>query len=310
MSMDRLRIATRRSTLALWQAEHIAGRLRSAHPGLEVELVPMSTRGDELLDRSLAALGGKGLFTKALETAMFEGQAELAVHSLKDLPAELPSGMTIAAMLERAEPRDALVSAVHGSLSELPDGTRIGTSSLRRAAQLKFAFPRLVFAPLRGNVNTRLDRLDRGEFDALVLAAAGLERLGFGSRIREMIAVDTCVPAIGQGVIAVECRTDDEDTRALVRALDHAPTRVRASTERAVNSGLHGHCHAPIAAYAALVDRALSLVARVGAPDGSRLIEARSAGPDTDADGVAARVVSSLVEQGAREILAAADAAE
>lgn len=301
-----IRIATRRSALALWQAEFVAAALRTVLPGRVIEVLPMSTRGDEIMDASLASVGGKGLFTKELERAMFDGRADLAVHSLKDVPAELPDGMRLAALLERADPRDALVCAGYGRLADLPDGARIGTSSLRRTMQIKHAFPGLRCEVLRGNVNTRLEKLDRGDFDAIILAVAGLERLGLGDRIRERIDPHTCVPAIGQGILAVECRDDDEGTRTAVAALDHPPTRVCAEAERAVNSGLHGSCHSPVAAFATMTGDRLSLVARVGSPDGVHSLEARAVGTADAAPALGKGVAEDLLAQGAASIMAAA----
>ncbi len=294
----------------MWQAEFVAAGLRRALPGRTIEVLPMSTRGDEILDASLAAVGGKGLFTKELERAMIDGRADLAVHSLKDVPAELPDGMILAAMLERGDPRDALVSGGYGTLADLPDGARIGTSSLRRTMQLKHAFPHLRCEALRGNVGTRLEKLDRGDFDAIVLAVAGLERLGLGDRIREPIDPRTCVPAIGQGVLAIECRGDDSTTRAAVSALDDTATRICAEAERAVNSGLHGSCHSPVAAHATLDGDRLSLVARVGTPDGARLLESRAEGTADAAVALGSRVADDLLAQGAAGIMAAAVPAE
>lgn len=306
MAVDRLRIATRRSALALWQAEHVAAALRAAHPGLAVELVPLSTRGDEILETSLALIGGKGLFTQALENAMLEGRADLAVHSLKDIPALLPDGMVLAAVLEAADPLDALVSTGHASVSALPPGARVGSSSLRREAQLRHRFPALVFVGLRGNVNTRLAKLDAGDYDAIILAAAGLQRLGLANRVRERIDPTVCLPAIGQGVLAVECRADDAETRSLVAALEHPPTRSRVSAERTVNRVLHGSCQAPVAAYATRAGDTLTLRARVGSPDGHTLLESVASGPADDPVALGERAAESLLAQGAAAVLAAA----
>lgn len=306
MAADRLRIATRRSALALWQAEHVASALRAVHPGLAVELVPLSTRGDEILDTSLALIGGKGLFTKELENAMLEGRADLAVHSLKDVPALLPDGMTLAAVLEGADPLDALVSNQHASVAALPPGARVGSSSLRRESQLRHGFPALEFVGLRGNVNTRLAKLDAGDYDAIILAASGLERLGLADRIRERIDPALCLPAIGQGVLAIECRADDESTLARVAALEHPPTRARVSAERTVNRTLHGSCQAPVAAYATQSGDTLTLRARVGSPDGRTLLEAVATGPSDEPVALGERAAESLLAQGAAAILAAA----
>ena len=247
-----LRIATRKSPLALWQTEHVAARLRALHPGLAVELVPMSTRGDEVLDRSLAAVGGKGLFLKELELAMLRGEADCAVHSLKDVPMELDGPFALPAILERADHADAFVSNHYADIAALPEGARVGSSSLRRQAQLRALRPDLQLVDLRGNVNTRLGKLDHGEYDAIVLACAGLQRLGFDARIRARLDAPQWLPAPAQGAIAVECREDDADTRALFAALDHAPTRICVEAERAMNRALHGSCQVPVAAFARL----------------------------------------------------------
>lgn len=305
--VERVRIATRRSTLALWQAEFVAAALRAAHPDLAVELVPLSTRGDEILDRSLAAVGGKGLFTKALEDAMLDGRAEIAVHSLKDVPAELPGGMLLGAVFAPADPHDALVSGRYAALAELPHGARVGSSSLRRQAQLMHRYRHLEFVTLRGNVQTRIARLDAGEYDAIVLAAAGLTRLGLASRIRERIDADTCLPAIGQGVLAIECRESDAATRARLEAIEDGPTRARITAERAVNARLHGSCHAPIAAYATADGDELWLRARVGSPDGRTLLHAQGRRVAAEAALLGMRVAEDLLEQGAAEVLAAAE---
>lgn len=306
MAADTLRIATRRSALALWQAEHVAGALRAAHSGIAVELVPMSTRGDEILDTSLALIGGKGLFTKELERAMLDGRADLAVHSLKDVPAVLPEGMVLAAVLEGADPRDALVSNGYATLDSLPAGGRVGSSSLRREAQLRHRYPSLDFQPLRGNVQTRLAKLDAGDYDAIILAVAGLERLGLGARITERITPAVCLPAIGQGVLAVECRSDDARTRGLLAALEHAPTRARITAERAVNATLHGSCQSPVAAHAVDAGGELSLTARVGSADGRVLLESTARAPVNAARALGERVAHELLGQGAGELLAAA----
>jgi hydroxymethylbilane synthase len=250
--MPTLRIATRKSPLALWQSEHVATRLRAVHPGLEVVLVPLSTRGDEVLDRSLAAIGGKGLFLKELELAMERSEADCAVHSLKDVPMELEPGFALPAILERADHADAFVSNHYAGIDALPQGARVGTSSLRRQAQLRARRPDLQLIDLRGNVNTRLAKLDAGDYDAIVLACAGLLRLDFGDRIRARLDAPEWLPAPAQGAIAIECRADDTATQALCAALDHPATRTCAEAERAMNRALHGSCHVPVAAYARL----------------------------------------------------------
>lgn len=267
-----LRIATRKSQLALWQAEHVATLLRGAHPGLEVELVPLSTQGDRIQDRSLAAIGGKGLFIKELEMALEDHRADIAVHSMKDVPGDLPEGLLIAAVLPRADPRDALVTADAERLEDLPQGARVGTSSLRRQAQLLAARPDLKIETLRGNVDTRLRRLDNGDLDAIILACAGLIRLGWESRITAHLDPRACLPAVGQGIIGIECRADDTNARALLQALNDAATRTVMDAERAFAGRLGGSCQSPIAAYATLERDRLTLDGLVAEPDGSRLL--------------------------------------
>ncbi len=264
-----LRIATRRSKLALWQAEHVAALLRAAHPATPVELVPMSTQGDRVQDRALAEVGGKGLFVKELEVAMQDGRADIAVHSMKDVPSELPPGFCITAALPRANPLDAFLSLRHARFAELPAGARVGTSSPRRQSQLRSARPDLQLELLRGNVDTRLRRLEEGSLDAILLACAGLERLGLGARITEVLDVELSVPAVGQGVIGIECRTEDARARGLLEALHHEDSFVRLTAERAFAQALGGSCHSPIAAHATLDAGKLALRGFVGAPDGS-----------------------------------------
>ena len=303
--MRTLRIATRKSPLALWQSEHVAARLRAAHPGLAVELVPMSTRGDEVLDRSLAAIGGKGLFLKELELAMLRGEADCAVHSLKDVPMELEPGFALPAILTRADPADAFVSPRFAGLDALPRGARVGTSSLRRQAQLRALRPDLALRDLRGNVNTRLAKLDGGEYDAIVLACAGLQRLGLDARIRARLEPPHWLPAPAQGAIAVECRDDAADVLALCAALDDADTRVCVEAERAMNRALHGSCHVPVAAFARLADGLLHLSGLVGsARDGAR-VRAEAEAPRDAAEALGREVAARLLAQGARELIAA-----
>ncbi len=301
--MARLRIATRKSPLALWQTEHVAARLRDAHPGLEVALVPLSTRGDEILDRSLADLGGKGLFLKELELAMQRGEADIAVHSLKDVPMDLEPGFALAAVLARADHADALVSPGHGSLEALPLGARVGTSSLRRQAQLRARRPDLELLDLRGNVNTRLAKLDAGQYDAIVLACAGLARLGFEARIGERLDAPAWLPAPAQGAIAIECREGDAATMALCAALDDAPTRTCTRAERAMNRALHGSCHVPVAAFARLQDGGLALDGLVGSAADGRLVRAGASGSADDPAALGASVARSLLAAGAGDFL-------
>ena len=252
-SPHRLRIATRESRLALWQANHVAGLLKACYPQCAVALVGMTTRGDQIQDRPLSDIGGKGLFTKELELALLDGRAELAVHSLKDVPMELPDAFELACVLERADPRDAFVSNRHDDLSQLPPGAVVGTSSLRRAAQLRERFPALRVEPLRGNLDTRLGKLDAGQYDAIVLAAAGLKRLGLAARIRQVLPPDLLLPAPGQGVLGVEIRSDQAEVRAALAFLDHRETLLAVSAERAVSRRLGGNCHTPLGAYAHLL---------------------------------------------------------
>lgn len=303
--MPKLRIATRKSPLALWQTEHVAALLRAAHPGLDVTLVPLSTRGDEVLDRSLAAIGGKGLFLKELEVAMQRGEADCAVHSLKDVPMELEPGFALPAILSRADPADAFVSPKFTGIDALPQGAVVGTSSLRRQAQLRALRPDLQPRDLRGNVNTRLAKLDAGEYDAIVLACAGLQRLGFDARIRSRLAPPSWLPAPAQGAIAVECREDDAATRARFAALDHADTRTCVSAERAMNRALHGSCHVPVAGYAALEGDRLHLVGLVGEASTGRHVRAEASGPANDPEMLGRTVADKLLAQGAAALIAA-----
>lgn len=298
-----LRIATRRSRLALWQAEHVAALLRDAHPGIAIELVPIVTEGDRILDRTLAAIGGKGLFIKELEVAMQEGKADLAVHSMKDVPADLPPGMTIAVVLERADPRDAFVSSRYAGIAALPEGARVGTASLRRQCQLRHRRPDLDIQPLRGNLDTRLRKLDEGEFDAIVLAAAGLKRLGLESRIRATVDAADSLPAVGQGIVGVECRSDDARTRALLAPLEHAPTRLCLEAERAFAARLGGSCQSPIAAFAELDGAALTLRGLVGAPDGGTLYADRVHGAASDGAQLGRALAERLLAAGAGPLL-------
>ena len=268
-----LRIATRKSQLALWQAEHVAASLREAHPGLEIELVPLLTQGDRIQDRTLAAIGGKGLFIKELELAIEDLRADIAVHSMKDVPAELPNGLIIGAVLKRADPRDALVTTSGiARLEDLPEGALVGTSSLRRQAQLYALRPDLRIESLRGNVDTRIRKLDAGGMDAIVLACAGLVRLGLESRITARLDPSVCLPAVSQGVIGIECRRSDTRTAGLLHALEDSATRLCMDAERAFAARLGGSCQSPIAAYAELDAGRIALRGLVAEPDGSRLL--------------------------------------
>ncbi len=304
--MTILRIATRKSPLALWQSEHVADRLRAAHPGLAVVLVPMSTRGDEVLDRSLAAIGGKGLFLKELEIAMQRGEADCAVHSLKDVPMELEPGFAMPAILDRADHADAFISNHFDGIAGLPHGARVGTSSLRRQAQVRAVRPDLQLLDLRGNVNTRLAKLDAGDYDAIVLACAGLQRLGFDARIRSRLDAPQWLPAPAQGAIAVECREGDIDTIALCVALDDAATRTCVEAERAMNRALHGSCHVPVAALARLAGDRLALSGLVGSATDGRCVRAISGGFANAPEALGIEVAELLLAQGARALIDAA----
>lgn len=303
MTMKTLRIATRKSPLALWQAEHVRDRLLEAHHGLRVELVRMTTQGDKVLDSPLAKIGGKGLFVKELEEGLLSGRADLAVHSMKDVPVELPAGLHLPVICEREDPRDAFVSRHYASLDQLPQGARVGTSSLRRQCQIKARRPDLEILNLRGNVNTRLAKLDGGEFDAVILAAAGLLRLGFAGRVTAYLDTTLSLPAIGQGAVGIECRSDDPEVNQLIAVLDHTPTHIRVSAERAMNHRLEGGCQVPIAGHAVLEDGALILRGLVGYPDGSQIIRGEIRGDPGDAAKLGTLLAEDLLARGAGAIL-------
>ncbi|MCE7601698.1 hydroxymethylbilane synthase [Vibrio fluvialis] len=298
-----IRIATRQSPLALWQAHYVKDALQAAHPGLEVELVTMVTRGDVILDTPLAKVGGKGLFVKELEVAMLEGRADLAVHSMKDVPVDFPEGLGLVTICEREDPRDAFVSNTYASLDELPHGAIVGTCSLRRQCQLKEARPDLVIKELRGNVGTRLGKLDAGEFDAIILAAAGLKRLKLEQRIRSFIEPEQSLPAVGQGAVGIECRLDDARLRELLAPLSHAETTDRVLCERAMNLTLEGGCQVPIGSYALLEGDDLWLRALVGEPDGSHIVRGEIRGPRQDAERLGVELANQLLANGAHDIL-------
>lgn len=302
--MTSLRIATRRSRLALWQAEHVKARLEGLHAGLRVELVPMTTRGDELLEVSLAKEGGKGLFVKELETALAEGRAEIAVHSMKDVPAELPPGFALAAILAREDPRDAFVSTRFENLAAMPAGAVVGTSSLRRQAQVAARYPALEIRPLRGNVETRLAKLDRGEYGAILLAAAGLKRLGLAARIRDHLSVEESLPAAGQAALGIECLGSRADVMELTRPLVDAAASACVRAEREVNRRLGGSCTIPLGAHAILEGGRLKLRALVASPDGQRMARADGEGDTARPEELGARIAALLRERGATEILA------
>ncbi|MGF1527265.1 MAG: hydroxymethylbilane synthase [Candidatus Competibacterales bacterium] len=307
MPQATLRIATRRSELARWQAHHVATQLQRHHPDLDLELVEMTTRGDQLLGQPLAQVGGKGLFVKELERGILEGRADIAVHSLKDVPMELPADFALPVVLARADPRDALVVGPGAkgvtALDQLPPGAAVGTCSLRRQCQILARHPELRVLPLRGNVNSRLAKLDAGEFAAVVLAAAGLERLGLGRRIAAVIPDTESLPAIGQGVIAIECRRDDPRTHALIQPLDHAPTHAVIRAERALNARLQGSCQVPLGGYGVLEGDDLWLRGLVGEPDGSHLVTGERRGLREDADGIGKALADDLLRGGAAAIL-------
>ena len=304
MNNHTLRIATRQSALALWQAEHVAAQLRRAHAQLTIELVGMTTKGDQLLDAPLAKIGGKGLFIKELEQGMLDGRADIAVHSMKDVPVDFPDGLGLTTILTREDPRDAFVSNRFQHPDELPAGARVGTCSLRRQCQLAARYPYFQFINLRGNVNTRLQKLDDGEFDAIILAAAGLKRLGLADRIASVLEPDITLPAIGQGAIGIECRLGDEQILDYVHVLDDSETRIRVTAERALNARLQGSCQVPIAGYAELEGSALWLRGLVGSPDGSRIVSSEVRGSLGDAEELGFALADELLCQGADRILA------
>ncbi|WP_019569343.1 hydroxymethylbilane synthase [Thioalkalivibrio sp. ALE11] len=305
--MKPLRIATRKSPLAMWQAEHVAERLRAAHPDRPVELVGMTTQGDRVLDSPLAKIGGKGLFVKELENALLEDRADIAVHSVKDVPMELPEGLALPVILDREDPLDAFVSNHYGHVDELPQGARVGSSSLRRQCQLRARRPDLEVHDLRGNVNTRLGKLDAGEYDAILLAAAGLKRLGFDARIRNCLEPEVSLPAVGQGAIAIECRDGDDEVEGRIASLNDPDTSDRVRAERAFNRRLEGGCQVPLAAHAILEsDGGLWLRGLVGAVDGSQLLQREVRGPRAEAEALGIRLADELLELGAGELLRAA----
>ncbi|WP_336997062.1 hydroxymethylbilane synthase [Leclercia sp. M50] len=299
-----LRIATRQSPLALWQAHYVKQRLEACHAGLRVELVPMVTRGDVILDTPLAKVGGKGLFVKELELALLEGRADIAVHSMKDVPVDFPEGLGLVTICEREDPRDAFVSNHYDSLDALPQGSIVGTSSLRRQCQLAEYRPDLIIRSLRGNVGTRLSKLDNGEYDAIILAVAGLKRLGLQSRIKAALSPEQSLPAVGQGAVGIECQLDDTRTHALLAPLNHDETAIRVQAERAMNTRLEGGCQVPIGSYAELTDGELWLRALVGAPDGSQMVRGERRGKPQDAEQLGISLAEELLDNGAREILA------
>lgn len=298
-----VRIATRKSALALWQAEFVKAELMRHHPALQVELVPMSTQGDKILDTPLAKIGGKGLFVKELETAILDGRADIAVHSIKDVPVAFPDGLVLQTICQREDPRDAFVSNLFQSLAQLPQGAVVGTSSLRRQCQLKAIRPDLTVRDLRGNVNTRLAKLDNGEFAAIILASAGLIRLGFSDRIASYLEPEQSLPANGQGAVGIECRSNDSAIQKLLAPLEHQPTRLCVLAERAMNRRLQGGCQVPIGAFATLTGDQLQLRGLVGSLDGSQIIRAGQTGKAELAEQIGLAVAEQLLAQGAGAIL-------
>lgn len=303
MTRKVLRIATRQSPLALWQAEYVAERLKQAHPALEIKLVKMVSQGDRILDTPLAKIGGKGLFVKELEEGMLRGDADIAVHSMKDVPMAFPEGLHLSVICEREDPRDAFVSNTYKSIAELPEGVVVGTSSMRRQCQLLAQRPDLQIRFLRGNVQTRLRKLDDGEYDAIILASAGLLRLQLAERITGHIEVTTMLPAVGQGAVGIECRADDAEVNALLAPLNHEPTSIRVRAERAMNTRLDGGCQVPIGGYAELEHGVIVLHGLVGRPDGSEVLRGSISGRPEDAEELGRVLAEDLLARGAGEIL-------
>src|SRR3989338_7887847 len=304
-SPSRLVIASRESALAMWQAEHIRDRLRALYPQTEVSILGMTTQGDQILDVTLSKIGGKGLFVKELETALEDGRADIAVHSLKDVPMNLPHGFMLACIGEREDPRDAFVSNNFANLEALPAGSVVGTSSLRRESQLRARFPHLKIEPLRGNVQTRLRKLDEGKYAAIILAAAGLKRLGLGARIRNIISSEDSLPAVGQGALGIECRADRADVIALLQPLHHSDTAACVLAERAMSRVLAGSCQVPLGGFAEVQNGKLRMRGFVASPDGLRMVRAELTGEIADPEELGKRVADALLAQGAGEILAA-----
>lgn len=301
---DLVKIATRQSPLALWQAEYVKSRLQELHPGLQVELVKMVTQGDKILDTPLAKVGGKGLFVKELETGMLNGDADIAVHSMKDVPVEFPEGLGLAVICPRENPFDAFVSNQYAAIEDLPQGAKVGTSSLRRQCQLKAWRPDLNILDLRGNVNTRLKKLDDGNYDAIILACAGLIRLGFQDRIKQQIPDSISLPAIGQGAVGIETRTNDERITKLIEPLNDKDTAIRVKAERAMNHRLEGGCQVPIGGFATLEDDQLYMRGLVGKPDGSEILRSEVRGDPAQAEQLGIQLADDLLSKGADAILA------
>ena len=303
--MKTLKIATRQSPLAMWQAEHIRDRLEQLHPHVKVELVTFVTQGDKILDTPLAKIGGKGLFVKELEAALLDGRADLAVHSMKDVPMALPEGLELAVICEREDPLDAFVSNHYENFDDLPQGAKLGTSSLRRKSQLLKQRPDLDVIDLRGNVGTRLSKLDAGQYDAIILASAGLKRLGLHDRIRHTLAAKISLPAVGQGALGLECRANDQEIIDLIMLLMHEETNVCVRAERAFNAYLEGGCQVPIAGFATLDGQTLHIEGRVGSPDGQTLLQSQVSGRAEQAEQLGVQLAKNLLDQGAGELLKA-----
>ncbi len=301
--MSQLKIATRRSPLALWQAEHVKARLEALHPGLEVILVPIKTQGDIILNTPLSKIGGKGLFVKELEACMLNGEADIAVHSMKDVPMEFPEGLMLGPILERHAPTDAFVSNNYASFDDMPAGKIVGTSSLRRSCQILANRPDLKVEWLRGNIQTRMSKLDAGDYDAILLATSGLQRMGLGERVRLDIPAEVCLPACGQGALGIELRKGDERCAALVAPLNDADSETCVLAERAMNTRLQGGCQVPIGGYAILEGDQLWLRALVGEPEGTLILRAEARGPASDPVALGVKVAEDLLSQGAGEIL-------
>jgi len=302
-SKKTIRIATRKSPLALWQAEHVKSLLLASHPALNVQLLKMTTQGDKILDTPLAKIGGKGLFVKELEQGILQGDADLAVHSMKDVPVDLPDGLGLVAILKREDPRDAFVSNQFQSIDELPQGAVVGTSSLRRQCQLQRLRPDLIIKSLRGNVGTRLSKLDADEYAAIILAGAGLIRLKLESRIRSFISVRQMLPAIGQGAIGIESRVEDDELNSILSCLHDEETAIRVGAERAMNQRLQGGCQVPIGGHATIVEKTLFMEGLVGEPDGSRILFAQTSGSLEESEKIGVSIADDLLQQGAAEIL-------
>ena len=301
--MDTLVIASRESRLALWQAEFVQQQLMEFYPEMDISILGMTTRGDQILDKTLSKIGGKGLFIKELEQALQNGRADIAVHSLKDVPMSLPEGFMLAAILKRETPFDAFVSNRYQSPADLPHGAIVGTSSLRREAQIRAKFPHLQVRPLRGNVLTRLDKLDKGEFDAIILAAAGLIRLDLHDRISSLLDKETSLPAVGQGALAIEIASHRQDLLALLAPLNHVPTHACVMAERAVSKMLGGSCQIPLAAFATLQNNELTLQAMVASPDGQTIIQALDKSSPDQAEQLGQKVAQTLIDQGALPLI-------